>query len=471
MGAVVEAAVNEPRVAIAGAGAVTALGLGVEPLRQALRTNAGGLRPRDRVIGKIRQAIIAGWVPEETVEQLCNNDPDHANSRAFLFAQAALRQAVEDAANPNSSQNPVGADVRRLTTQEDQRLLTSSPAIENKSSRLNCVPPARKGLVLSTTKADIEALETLLKSRSSRGNEAPSSKSEPPHVGCYGLEQVAEKPVHHLSCSPAAQRQIQPAFLAADLAAANQIAGPVQCVSAACISGLLAIQQGVALIRRGLADLVFVAGVDLVSEFVLAGFTALKSLDPEGCRPFDKTRVGLSLGEGAGAVVLARRDLLAGQAVLVTGWGTSNDANHLTGPSRDGAGLALAISRALARAGAAPGSIDYVNAHGTGTPYNDAMESLALRTVFGERVPPFSSSKGLLGHTLGAAGILETILCLAALETRMLPGTPRLRERDPVAPESLVHEPRPADRLRRILKINCGFAGTNAALVLERESS
>jgi 3-oxoacyl-(acyl-carrier-protein) synthase len=155
--------------------------------------------------------------------------------------------------------------------------------------------------------------------------------------------------------------------------------------------------------------------------------------------------------------------------VRVSGWGTSNDANHLTGPSRDGSGLVLAIFRALARAGVAPDSIDYINAHGTGTPYNDNMEALALRAVFGRRVPPFSSSKGMLGHTLGAAGILETILCLAAMQAQLLPGTPRLRERDPAAPESLLDHSRPASGLRRILKINCGFGGTNGALVLERE--
>ena len=396
------------RVAIAGAGAVTALGAGVEPLRQALRDNAAGLRPRECVIGKTRPAIVAGWVPEETLEKLRKENPAHAGSRAFLFAHAAVKQAVENAAGMVAS-----------------------------------VPPARRGFVLSTTKADIEALETFLKSRGSGCESAPSSRL----------------------------KQAQPAFLAADLAAAFAVAGPVQCVSAACVSGLLAIQQGVALLRRGLADLVLVAGVDLASEFVLAGFNSLKSLDPEGCRPFDRVRVGLSLGEGAGALVLVRRELLPGPAVRVTGWGSSNDANHLTGPSRDGAGLALAVSRALAKAGVAPDAIDYLNAHGTGTPYNDNMESLALRTVFGDRVPPFSSSKGLLGHTLGAAGILETILCLAALELQWLPGTPRLRERDPVAPDSLLREPRPATQLRRVLKISCGFGGTNAALVLERESA
>ena len=97
------------------------------------------------------------------------------------------------------------------------------------------------------------------------------------------------------------------------------------------------------------------------------------------------------------------------------------------------------------------------------------MESLALRSVFGDRVPPFSSSKGIFGHTLGTAGVLETALCVAAMQNNLLPGTPRLRERDPAAPDSLLAEPRAATKLDRVLKINCGFGGTNAALVLERE--
>jgi 3-oxoacyl-(acyl-carrier-protein) synthase len=433
----VETALNKPRVAIAGVGAVTALGSGIEPLRQALLANTSGLRPRVYLVGKKPQSIVTGFVPEETLAQLRNDDLDHGDSRVFLFARAGLKQAVQSIAHPSLFPKPAGAGVTRRAIQQPQSFLTPSPANTSEPPLLNCVPPARRGFVLSTTKANIEALERL---------------------------------IHRQPCSAAAQRQIQPARLAADLALACDARGPVQCVSAACISGLLAIQQGVALIRRRLADLVFLAGVDLISEFVLAGFTSLKSLDPEGCRPFDRARLGLSLGEGAGALVLVRRDLLSSPAVVVSGWGTSNDANHLTGPSRDGAGLALAISRALAKAGLAPDAIDYVNAHGTGTPYNDNMESLALRTVFGERVPPFSSSKGMLGHTLGAAGILETVLCLAAMETRLLPGTPRLRQRDPVVPESLLDTPRPASRLERILKINCGFGGTNGALVLERDS-
>lgn len=389
----------QPAISIAGCGAVTALGSGVEPLEKALLANASGLRPCEKLAGKGYQSTVVGKVPEEVLEQLRADDPAHADARAFLLADAVLKQAEQSAA-----------------------------------TALKRVPPSRRALVLSTTKADIEALERTF-------------RREP--------------------CSPGAQRHIQPALLAADLVAAREIRGVVQCVSAACISGLLAIQQGAVLLRRGQADLVFVVGVDLVSHFVLSGFTTLKSLDPEGCRPFDRARVGLSLGEGAGALVLVRCEGELPDSILVRGWGVSDDANHLTGPSRDGSGLATAISRALMKAGTSADQVDYVHTHGTGTVYNDAMEAQAFCAVFGERVPPFSSCKGMLGHTLGAAGILETILCQIAMRSKMLPGTPRLQEPDVGIPDSLLANPQPATRLRSVLKVNCGFGGTNAAVVLQ----
>ena len=388
-------------VAITGCGAISALGLGLAPLVKAIESNGSGLRLCARFEGKGYQAMVCGCVPEEIVGQLQATNPAQADARAYLFATAAMRQALLDPATPG-------------------------------------IPPGRRALVLSTTKGDIEALERLVRGQ---------------------------------PCSEAAKRHLQPALLAADLATALDIRGPVQCVSAACVSGLLALQQGAAFIGNGEADVVFVTGVDVISHFVLAGFTSLKSLDPDGCRPFDKARVGLSLGEGAATVVLARRDLAPTARAFLTGWGSSNDANHLTGPSRDGAGLALAISRTLAKAGLRHADIGYVNAHGTGTAYNDNMEALALVRVFGDAVPPFSSSKGMLGHTLGAAGLLETILCLLAVEKQTLPGTPRLGEPDPVAPSSLLREPQSVAGLHRILKVNCGFAGTNAAVVLEHCSA
>ncbi len=290
--------------------------------------------------------------------------------------------------------------------------------------------------MLSTTKANIEALERILENR---------------------------------PCSDTARRHLRGDFLAADLASAHGARGPVQCVSNACVSGLVAIQQGAKLIQRGAADAVLVVGVDHLSAFVMAGFGALKAIDPIGCRPFDRDRQGLSPGEAGAAMVLARSDLAPRGAVLVRGWATSNDANHMTGPSRDGAGLAMAIRSALRMAGVSPDATDYIHAHGTGTAYNDSMECQALRAVFGEACPPFSASKGMLGHTLGAAGVIETIVCALAMRERFLPGTPRLTTPADVAPASLVREPREVARLNTVLKMNVGFGGVNGALVLGYE--
>jgi 3-oxoacyl-[acyl-carrier-protein] synthase II len=375
---------RESPVAIAGCGAVTAVGGDVDALRAAMRANTSGLRHCARFDHPRYQPGLYGAAPP-------NGDHDDP---AYRLASEALRQARLEADNA-----------------------------------LMSIPTERIGLVLSTTKANIEALERL---------------------------------AEHRPCSDAARRHLQADLLAADLAAAHGAAGPVQCVSVACVSGLIAIQQGAKLIQRGAADAVLVVGVDHLSAFVVAGFSALKALDPTGCRPFDRDRCGLSPGEAGAAIVLVR----GAGATTIRGWGGSNDANHLTGPSRDGSGLALAIHRALAAAQLKPQDIDYVNAHGTGTPYNDAMESLALRVVFGEACPPVSGSKGMLGHTLGAAGVVETILCVLAMQDGLLPGTPRLSVAADGAPASLVREPRPADRLDHVLKLNTGFGGINGALIL-----
>ncbi len=383
---------REPAVAIAGCGAISAVGCGLDPLRAALQGNLSGLRSSPKFNSpRFQSSIVGSALPTD----------GHSDDPAWLLALEAATQARHAA----------------------QTILSRLPA-------------GRLGLVLSTTKANITALERLTDSR---------------------------------PCAAAAQRHLQAQFLATDLAAAMSARGPVQTVSVACVSGLVAIQQGRRLIQRGDADAVLVVGVDALSEFVVAGFTALKALDPSGCRPFDAARCGLSPGEAGAAIVLARADLIPAPAIKILGYGGSNDANHLTGPSRDGSGLAQAIRAALSAATLPPSAIDYVHAHGTGTNYNDAMESLALRTVFGDATPPVSGSKGMLGHTLGAAGVIETILCVLALANNFLPGTPRLGAADPAAPASLVSSPRPNIRLKHVLKLNTGFGGMNGALILGHE--
>ena len=379
---------REPEVVIAGCGVISAVGCGVEPLRAALQNNASGLRASEKFSAPRFLSNIVGAAPR---------NPD-IDDPAWFLATEALQQARAAAGKALAS-----------------------------------IPAEKIGLVLSTTKANIEALERVADNR---------------------------------PCSETARRHLRADLLAADLAAAHGARGPVQTVSTACVSGLVAISQAAKSIRRGEADAVLVVGVDCLSEFVVAGFTALKALDPQGCRPFDHDRCGLSPGEAGAAVVLLREDLCAEPAIAVRAFGGSNDANHLTGPSRDGSGLAQAIRVALNGAKLSPSEIDFVHAHGTGTGYNDAMESLALKTVFGEACPPVSGAKGMLGHTLGAAGVIETICCVLAMQDDFLPGTPRLSQAAEGTPPGLVREPRPVARLKNVLKLNTGFGGLNGALIL-----
>ena len=409
---------REPSVAIAGCGVISAVGRGVDTLRQALKKNSSGLRSCERFNNPRFQSSIVGAALE--------NDADRDNP-AHVLATEALREAISSAALEAPAPAPsLPAGFRR---KEETTGVLKSPR-PSQSSLLQ-ISPKRLGLVLSTTKANIEALERLSDGR-----------------GCSAMHLQAD-------------------LLAADLAAENGARGPVQAVSVACVSGLIALMQGAKLIQRGLADAVLVVGVDHLSAFVVAGFTALKAIDPEGCRPFDRDRCGLTPGEAGAAIVLVRADLLDKPAVKIAGWGSSNDANHMTGPSRDGSGLAQAIRAALDSAKLSASEIEYVNVHGTGTPYNDAMESAALRTVFGESCPPVSGLKGMLGHTLGAAGVVETIACVLAMQEKILPGTPRLSHSAELMPVSLLKEPRPAKELNRVLKLNTGFGGVNGALILQ----
>ena len=380
---------REPLVSIAGCGVVCSVGRGTGALLAALQENRSGLRPDARFHSPRFQSDIVGAAPH---------------------------------ANPDSD-NPA----------HDLAVSALAEARANAGELIATVSPARVGLILATTKANIEALERLSAGR---------------------------------PCSDTARRHLQADLLAADLAAEHGACGPVQCLSVACTSGNVALHQGAKWIQRGLADAVLVVGVDHLSEFVVAGFTSLKAIDPAGCRPFDRDRCGLSPGEAGAAIVLARGDLVSDSAITLRGWGSSNDANHMTGPSRDGAGLAQAITAALLAAEVRAGEIDYINVHGTGTPYNDAMESAALRKIFGDAGPPVSGLKGMLGHTLGAAGVVETIACALAMQHQFLPGTPGLAHPADGTPPNLVLTPRPAKNLRHVLKLNTGFGGLNSVLVL-----
>ncbi|RJR48887.1 MAG: beta-ketoacyl-[acyl-carrier-protein] synthase family protein [Desulfobacteraceae bacterium] len=243
-------------------------------------------------------------------------------------------------------------------------------------------------------------------------------------------------------------------------------------ISASCASSAIAIAQGAGLIGLGRADAVLICCIDLITEFTFSGFSSLKALSPNPCRPFDRERQGISLGEGAAALLLMSRERARQEnrrcLGKVLGWGIAGDAVHITAPDKDGRGLAEAVLRALRMAGVETGEIAGISAHGTGTLYNDLMEVKIFRSLFGPRKVPVYSVKGGLGHSLGATGGIETALGLKALAMQTLPPT-----------VGLVHPMQEAEGMVRaapfsisgdyLLTTSSGFSGINAALVLGRE--
>lgn len=246
----------------------------------------------------------------------------------------------------------------------------------------------------------------------------------------------------------------------------------VRTICSACSSGANALVVGALWLLSGEVDAVLAGGSDGLCRLTLSGFNALGAIDPEPCRPFDRQRRGMSLGEGSGFVVLERSSHASarGRTPLaeLAGWALAAEAHHITNPEPGGEVAARVIRQALFRARMSPSQVDYVNAHGTGTPRNDAMESAALHLAFGEEVRriPVSSSKGQIGHTLGAAGAVEAILTALAVARGVLPPTVGLKEPDPAC--DLVHVMNVARTcgVRAAISNSFGFGGMDTVLVL-----
>ena len=243
-------------------------------------------------------------------------------------------------------------------------------------------------------------------------------------------------------------------------------------VNAACASSTVGIALVAQKIARGEYGCALVCGGDVVTHFVLSGFSVLKALTPTRCRPFDIARDGMCIGDGAFAILLAdgetARKYKLDRLAKISGWGISNDANHITGPSADGAGLIRAIEDALGMAGMRPDEVQAYCAHGTGTVFNDGMELKAIEAVFGERRFPVFSIKGAIGHTLGAAGGIDAAICAHTLACRLVPPTVGLENPEPKAAGRVSNQAQ-AFEGRNILTSNSGFGGVNAALVIESD--
>ncbi len=311
------------------------------------------------------------------------------------------------------------------------------------------IDPERLAVVMGTGVGGLETLEREVRTYIERGDRAVSPLFVP---------------------------MMMPNAAAAHIAMRHGAHGPGFSLASACATGGHAIGEAARMIARGEADAVVAGGTEAaMTDICLAAFRRMGALSREGVScPFDARRDGFVMGEGAGVVVLeaaeharARR---ANIRARVVGYGASNDAFHITAPDEDGAGATKAMKLALADAGAQPADVGYINAHGTSTPFNDRIEALAVHRVFDNgSAPPISSTKSAIGHLLGAAGAVEAVATVGALERGVLPPTLNYSEPDPECDVDCVPDgPREAPGLDLALSNSFGFGGQNACLALAR---
>ena len=244
--------------------------------------------------------------------------------------------------------------------------------------------------------------------------------------------------------------------------------GPSTVISTACSSSAKAFAAAWRMIEAGWIDAAVVGGVDSLCLTTLYGFHSLQLVSAAPCRPFDAARDGISIGEAAAFALLERTEgSVDSDQILLTGSGESSDAHHMSSPHPQGRGARDAMEQALAAANLAPSDVDYINLHGTGTPSNDAAEGCAVSALF-ERSVRASSTKGATGHTLGAAGALEAVICALSLRERLMPGSVNTGQIDAAVPFDYLRENRTDVRFRRALSNSFGFGGSNCSLVLER---
>ena len=252
------------------------------------------------------------------------------------------------------------------------------------------------------------------------------------------------------------------------------ITAPCQVIANACASGTNAIGHAFECVRSGRYQRILAGGYDAISELVFVGFDSLQASTPDRCRPFDSERTGMVLGEGAAILALENLESAQkrGATILaeVVGYGISTDNHHLTQPNPSGSGPRQAMEGALASAGISAAEIDYINAHGTATQFNDATEGAALVQLFGDRVP-VSSTKSMMGHSLGAAGAIEAIISLLALQHQLLPPNINFRQGDAELDLNIVANKAQGGQVRTVLSNSFGFGGTNASIIMRAHAA
>ncbi|HEX9671587.1 MAG TPA: beta-ketoacyl-[acyl-carrier-protein] synthase family protein [Thermoanaerobaculia bacterium] len=396
------------RVVVTGLGAVTPVGTGVEELWSGLLAGRSGFSPVESFdTGRFNVhlgAEVRGFEPAAWVRTL-----DHAAlGRASQLAVAAARMALADA-----------------------------------GLEAEAVEPERAGVSMGTTSGEPVEVERF----DDRYLAGELDQVGPEFMGLY--------PCH---------------MIAAHVARELGFGGVNTMIPAACAAGNYAVAHALDVLRAGRADLMLAGGADAFSRITYTGFSRLGAIAPDLCRPFDRNRKGMIPGEGAAVLVLEplERAVARGARIYaeVAGYGLSCDAHHMTAAHPEGDGAARAMERALADAGVAPGEVSYISAHGTGTPTNDRLETIAVKRVFGDGgVPPMSSVKSMLGHTMGAASAIESVVCALAIATGRVPPTMNYEEPDPECDLDVV--PNAARELDVKVTMNNAYAfgGNNASVI------
>jgi 3-oxoacyl-[acyl-carrier-protein] synthase II len=330
------------------------------------------------------------------------------------------------------------------TTPHELACMAASEAVQDAGLDVGRVGAERVGVVVGTLGGDLKTFEGALRA-------APRCKEN--------------------GFTPAVARTYPLATILTVLAERLGTGGPHLASVNACSSGNHALAAGCDLVRRGEAEAMIVGGVDVLAQTEFTYFHNLRSLAAEHCQPFDRNRRGLMIGEGAGMLVVEPLERAAKRGARVyaevKGYGLSADGFHVTSPDPSGAGAIRAMQAALRAAALSPDDIDYVSAHGTGTPANDRAEAVALRTVLGERAGrvPVSSVKSMIGHTMGAASAIESVVCCLALRDGIVPPTINYERPDPDCPIDCVPNAARPLALRAVMNNSFAFGGNNAVVV------
>jgi 3-oxoacyl-[acyl-carrier-protein] synthase II len=401
------------RVVITGLGVIAPIGIGKEVFWREMIAGRNGISEIERFDTSAHRTHRGGEIKDFVASSFMKKERADEMGRASQFAVAATRMAFEDA----------GIETQALD-------------------------PKRLGIMCGTTMGESQAVEAL--------DEVLARDAQ---AGGINARLVQQAPMDMIQVNVAREFGVR---------------GPVNMIPTACAAGNYAIGYATDLLKTGQVEVMVAGGSDPLSRIAFTGFNSMLAVAPEMCQPFDRNRKGMMVSEGAAMLVLEplERALARGARIYaeVASYGISNDTHHMTAPHPEGKGAVRAMRNALGEAGLEPSQVDYINAHGTGTPANDKVETAAIKQVFGEAAysTPVSSIKSMIGHTMGAASAIEAVACALAIERGKIPPTINYSEPDPQCDLDYVPNVARERQVEVALSNSFAFGGNCAALILKK---